>query len=192
MPSVPKFDKVSMKMFILEKNLLEYLVEEGVARGQHDFTKEILMRKLDTLRVFGYPYTGYLIKIDGIRSYFRHSMELLDPENRKELFRDSGTIYTKIKDEVPAKYGPNCKVSNSLVADGCVVEGEVENCILFRGVRIARGAVVKNSIMMQNTEIQADTLVEDVIMDKDVIIRRGKRLIGQESYPVVIGKKAII
>ena len=192
MPSSPKSSKISMRMYILEKNLLEYLVEESVARGQHDFIKEILIRKMDTLRIFGFPYTGYLVKIDSIQSYFRHSMELLDPENREELFHHCGIIYTKIKDEVPAKYGDRCKVSNSLVADGCIVEGEIENCVLFRGVRIAQDAVVRNSIIMQNTEIQGNAFIENAIMDKDVIIRRGKRLIGQETYPVVVGKKAII
>jgi glucose-1-phosphate adenylyltransferase len=192
MPSGPKSNKISLEMYILEKNLLEYLVEESVARGQHDFTKEVLIKKLDTLRIFGYPYTGYLAMVDTIQSYFRHSMELLDPENREELFHHCGDIYTKVKDEVPAKYGSSCKVENSLVADGCIVEGEIENCVLFRGVRVFQGAVVKNSIIMQNTEIQENALIENVIMDKDVIIRRGKRLIGQESYPVVIGKRAII
>jgi glucose-1-phosphate adenylyltransferase len=192
MPSIPKWDKVSMEMYILEKNLMEHLVEESVARGQHDFTKEILIQKMDGLRIFAYPYEGYLAKIDSVESFFKYNMELLDEENREDLFYHCGSIYTKVKDEVPAKYGNHCKVSNSMIADGCIVEGEIENCILFRGVRIAKGAVVKNSIVMQNTEIQENAYLENAIMDKDVTIRRGRRLIGQKSYPVVIGKRAII
>lgn len=191
-PSGPKSNKISMEMYILEKNLLEYLVEESVARGQHDFIKDILMKKIDTLRIYGYPYQGYLANICSIQSYFRHNMELLDLDNREDLFNSCGAIYTKVKDQVPAKYGPNCRIENSLVADGCVLDGEIVNSILSRGVRIAPGAVVKNSIIMQDTEIQENVIVENVILDKDVIIRQGKRLVGQESYPVVIGKKAII
>ncbi|NLC43074.1 MAG: glucose-1-phosphate adenylyltransferase subunit GlgD [Clostridiales bacterium] len=192
MPSTPKWNKVSMEMYILEKNLMEHLVEESVARGQHDFTKEILIRKMDELRIFAYPYEGYLAKIDSVQSFFKYNMELLDADNREDLFYHCGSIYTKVKDEVPAKYGEHCKVSNSMIADGCIVEGEIENCMLFRGVRIAKGAVLKDSIVMQNTEIQENAYLENAIMDKDVVIRRGRRLIGQESYPVVIGKRAII
>lgn len=192
MPSKPNSNKVSMEMYILEKGLMEHLVEESTARGEHDFTKEILIKKMNELRIFAYAYDGYLAKIDTVQSYFKYSMELLDEENREDLFHHCGPVYTKVKDEVPAKYGDHCTVSNSMIADGCIMDGEIENCMLFRGVRIAPGAVVKNCIVMQNTEIQENAYLENAIMDKDVIIRRGRRLIGQENYPVVIGKRAII
>jgi ADP-glucose pyrophosphorylase len=125
-------------------------------------------------------------------AYFKHSMDLLDWDIRNDLFFKNGPIHTKVKDEVPAKYGVDAVAKNSLVADGCIVEGTIENCILFRGVRIAKGAVVRNSIIMQKCEVQEQALIENVILDKDVIVRRGKRLIGQDSYPIVIGKKIII
>lgn len=192
MPSLPKSNKISMEMYIMEKNLLEYLVEECTARGQNDFIKDILIKKMDMLKIYGYPYTGYLARIDSIQSYFKHNMELLDPINRYELFFRSGSIYTKVKDEVPAKYGSHARSENTMVADGCIIEGQVENSILFRGVRIASGARVKNSIIMQNTEIQEGAVLENVILDKEVVIRRGKRLMGQENYPMVIGKSAVI
>ena len=191
-PSSPKSNMVSMEMYIMEKSLLEYLVEECVARGQNDFIKDILIKKMEVLNIYGYPYTGYLANIDTIQSYFKHNMELLDPMNRYELFFRAGNIYTKVKDEVPAKYCKNAKSQNSMVADGCIIEGEIEDSILFRGVRVAEGAIVKNSIIMQNTKIEENAILENVILDKEVIIRRGKRLIGQECYPIVIGKKAVI
>ncbi len=191
-PNIPISNKISMEMFIIEKRLFEYLIEECAARGQYDFNQDILIKNKDKLRIFGYPYRGYLAKIDNIRSYFKHNMELFDQNNFYELFQHSGPIYTKVKDEVPAKYGDNARTENSLVADGCIVEGEVENCVLFRGVRIARGAIVKNSIIMQDTEIQDKAVLENVILDKKVIIRKGKHLIGQASYPVVIRKSVVI
>jgi glucose-1-phosphate adenylyltransferase len=191
-PTAPMSDKISMEMYIIEKRLFEYLVEECVARGLYDFNKDILIKKMDKLKILGYPYDGYLAKIDSVQSYFKHNMELLNEENFYELFHHSGPIYTKVKDEVPAKYGDNSKVENSLVADGCIVDGQVENCVLFRGVKIAEGAVVKNSVIMQDTEIQEKACIENVILDKEVIIRKGRHLIGQDSYPVVIRKKAVI
>ncbi|MDF2544481.1 MAG: glgD [Herbinix sp.] len=191
-PSAPKSNKISMEMYIIEKKLFMYLIEECAARGQHDFIKDILIKKLDKLKIYGYPYEGYLAKIDSIRSYFKHNMELFNLKNFYELFHNAGLIYTKVKDEVPAKYGINARAVNSLVADGSVIEGQIENCIVFRGVRIEEGAVIKNSIIMQNTEIQEKAILENVILDKEVIIRKGRRLIGQENYPVVIRKKAVI
>lgn len=191
-PNSPKSNKISMEMYIIEKKLLEYLIEECVARGQYDFNKYILIKNKEKLRVFGYPYHGYLAKIDSIQSYYKHNLELLDQNNFYELFHHAGPIYTKVKDEVPAKYGEKSRAENSLVADGCVIEGEVENCVLFRGVRIAKGATVKNSIIMQDTDIEDNAVLENVILDKEVMIRKGKHLIGQASYPVVIRKSAII
>ncbi len=191
-PSATNSDKVSMEMYILEKRLFEYLVEECIARGQYDFIKDILIKNKDKLKILGYPYTGYLAKIASIQSYFKHNMELLNPEYFFELFHHYGPIYTKVKDEVPAKYGDNAKAENSLVADGCIIEGQVENSVIFRGVMIAKGAVVKNSIVMQDTEVQEKAVIENVILDKEVFVRKGKHLIGQESYPIVIRKRVVI
>jgi glucose-1-phosphate adenylyltransferase len=157
-----------------------------------DFIKDILIDNLQDLRIYGYEFKGYVASIRTINAYFKHSMDLLDWDIRNDLFFKNGPIHTKVKDEVPAKYGVDAVAKNSLVADGCIVEGTIENCILFRGVRIAKGAVVRNSIIMQKCEVQEQALIENVILDKDVIVRRGKRLIGQDSYPIVIGKKIII
>lgn len=191
-PATPMSDKLCMEMYIIEKRLFEYLVEECEARGLFDFNKDVLIRNLGKLKILGYPYDGYMANIDSIQSYFKHSMELFNPENFYELFHHAGLIYTKVKDEVPAKYGDKATAQNSLVADGCIINGQVENCVLFRGVKIAEGAVVKNSIIMQDAEIQEKVVLENVILDKEVIIRKGKHLVGQECYPVVIRKKAVI
>ena len=191
-PNTPNSKNVSMEMYIIEKKLFELLIDEGEARGLHDFIKDVLMKKMDKLRILGYRYEGYLAKIDSIQSYFVHTMELLAASNFNELFHQSGLIYTKVKDEVPAKYGENGRAENSLVADGCIINGYAENCVLFRGAKIAGNAFVRNSIIMQDSEIQERAILENVILDKEVIVRKGKRLIGQEDYPVVIRKNAVI
>lgn len=191
-PFTPNSNKVSMEMYIIDKKLFEFLIDECVSRGLYDFIKDVLIKKLDRLKILGYRYDGYLAKIDSVRSYFKHNMELLDTSNFFELFHHCGLIYTKVRDEVPAKYGKSARAENSLVADGCIINGYVENCVLFRGVKIGENAVVRNSIIMQDAEIQDRAILENVILDKDVIVRRGKRLVGQEDYPVVIRKNAVI
>jgi glucose-1-phosphate adenylyltransferase, GlgD subunit len=191
-PSTPASDKVFMEMYIIEKQLFEYLVEENAARGLYDLNQDIFIKNKDKLKILGYPYEGYLAKIDSIKSYYEQNIELLNQDNYNELFQNAGKIYTKIKDSVPAKYGENAVAANSLIADGCVIEGQVENCILFRGVKIGKDTIVKNSIIMQDSEIQDKAVLENVILDKQVIVRKGKHLIGQESYPVVIRKNAVI
>ncbi len=191
-PTNPVSNKLCMEMYIIEKRLFEYLVDECEARGRFDFIKDALRRNLNKLKIYGYPYDGYLANMDNIQSYFKHNLELVKPENFYELFHDSGLVYTKVRDEVPAKYGMNAKAENSLVADGCVINGQVENCVLFRGVKIAEGVVVKNSVIMQDAEIQERVVLENVILDKEVIVRKGKHLVGQECYPVVIRKGTVI
>lgn len=191
-PRMPKSSNIYTKMVIVEKHLLEYLVEECAARGQSDFIMDILMKKLDSLKIYAYPYNGYLGRIDSIKNYYEHSMELLNPEIRSELFFNPGRIFTKIKDKVPAKYADSAVVQNSMIADGCLIEGEVHNSILFRGVNVAKGAIIKNSIVMQDSVIYENAVLENVITDKEVMIGSGRRLIGQESYPVVVGKRAEI
>jgi len=191
-PRMPKSSNIYTKMCIVEKHLLEYLVEECAARGQSDFVMDILLKKLDSLKIFAYEHTDYLGRIDSIKNYYQHSMELLNPEIRNSLFFEPGRIFTKIKDKVPAKYTDSALVQNSMIADGCIIEGEVHNSILFRGVNVAKGSVIRNSIVMQDTVIYENAVLENVITDKEVIIGSGRRLIGQETYPVVVGKRAEI
>ena len=191
-PTSPESDKVSMEMYIIEKRVFEHLVEESFARGKYDFKKDILIQNLSRLKIMGFEYNGYLAKIDSIHSYFKNNMELLEFNNFQDLFEKSGPVYTKVKDEVPARYGKNSTAINSLVADGCIIDGTVENCIIFRGVKIGKGSHVKNSIIMQDTEIYDKVELEHVILDKNVIIRNGKRLIGQDNFPVVIRKYSVV
>jgi len=191
-PQFPKTDMVSMNIFITNKSFLENLVDECVAQGFEDFEADALRRNLSTLRLFGYEYKGYVARIDTVRSYFKNSMELLDRRVIKELFAPDIPVYTKVKDEVPSMYGDHANVENSLIADGCVIEGSVRNSILFRGVQVSKNAKISDSIIMQNSEVHEDSELENVILDKDVIVRVGKRLMGQADYPVLIAKGGVI
>ena len=119
-------------------------------------------------------------------------MDLLQPEVWEELFMGNNSIYTKGKDEVPVQYKETAKVKNSLIANGCVIRGEVENSILFRGVTVGKGVKIKNSIIMQKCDIQDDSLVENVICDKNVVISKEKWLKGANNYPLIITKNVVI
>lgn len=189
-PLNPQSDLASIGVYLLRRKLLISLIEECIAHGNYDFVRDIMIRKLDELKIYGYEFTGYWRNIYSVRNYYRCSMEVLDPAVREELFVRNGKIYTKVKDEAPAKYNEEAEVTNSIVADGCFIEGTVENSVLFRGVTVSRGAVVRNSIIMQGSVIEPDAIVEYAILDKNVVLTRGKYLKGDADYPVVVSKNS--
>ncbi len=193
--SYPKrlgYQNVSMCMYIMERLMLERLIEDCVAYGRHDFVKDILIKNMSNLDIYGYKFDGFSCRIDDIRSYFNFSMELLKPEIAASVFNDERKIFTKVKDKVPTRYGKAASVGNSMIADGCLIDGQVEDSMLSRGVRIGAGARLKNCIVMQDTEINSNCVCENVIFDKEVIVKSGTTLIGNQNYPMVVGKRMII
>ena len=191
-PLHPASDLGSIGMYMIKRTLLISLLEECMAHGEYDLVKDILIKKLDKIRVYGYEFKGYWRNINSVKSYFRCSMEMLDPEIRKELFIDNGKIYTKVKDEAPAKYNEEAEASNSIIADGCFIEGRVENSVLFRGVTVGKDAVVRNSIAMQGSVIESGASIEYVILDKNVVITKDKYLKGDADWPMVVGKNSVV
>ena len=191
-PYYPKTPYAGMDIYIMEKALLESFVDECSARGDRDFVKDALARKMNGLRVFAYEHKGYCGKIDSMRSYYKNNMNFLDADIRRELFSPENPIYTKTKDQSPTKYGDEAEVKNCFISDGCVIEGTLENCVLSRGVKIAKGAVVRNSIIMQDSIIEEGVELDHVVFDKEVHITHGRKLIGQESYPLAIAKGTVI
>ena len=177
----------SMSMYVVERELLINLINEASLRGNEYFERDILIPQINKLHIQAYKYDGYLARITGMKSYFDENMKLLDDYNVDALF-EGAPIYTKIRDDNPTRYIDGAKVKNTMAADGCVIEGEVENCVLFRGVKIAKGAVVKNCVLMQDTVVEAGANVEYTITDKDVVITAGKELKGNISFPVYIPK----
>lgn len=191
-PHFPKTTLAGMGMFIIERVKLIELIEDAYARGSHDFIRDILISSVKNLKVYGYEYKGFVGIVDSVRSYYENNMKMLDLDVRREIFSGKNRIYTKVKDQVPTQYGNETKISDSLVADGCVIEGTVENSIIFRGVHIAKGAVVKNSIIMQNSVVEENCDIENVIIDKECTLRASKRLVGQPNYPVILPKRTLL
>lgn len=188
-PNAANYDNMSMDVMIVKRTLLMHLVDQAFSQGMHDLYGDMLRTHIRTgmLDVRGYEYKGYYRRVETVNGYYRLNMDLLGRCFRKALFSDY-PVYTKVRNEVPAIYGSHAHVRNSLIADGCVIEGTVENCVLFRGVKIGRGATVKNSIIMQDSYIEQSVEAEYVILDKAVTMRANGRLIGQRQYPIVIGK----
>lgn len=176
-----------MNIYVIDRELLIDLVNTAFVRGQEYFERDILAPQLAKLNVQAYKFEGYLARISGMKSYFDENMKLLDDYNLDGLF-SRAPIYTKIRDDNPSRYINGAKATNVMVADGCIIEGEIENSILFRGVKVAKGAKVKNCILMQDTVIEAGANIEYLIIDKNVTITAGKEMKGTDTFPFYIAK----
>ena len=192
-PNAANYPNLNMDCFIIKRTLLIHLVDQAIARGAKDLEGEVLRPYINSgaLKIMGYEFDGYCRRIETIKGFFKFNMDLLRHDVRKELF-GTHPVYTKTRDDAPALYRSGAEVKNSLVADGCVIEGSVENCVLFRGVHVGRGAKLKDCIIMQDSYIEEDVEMEDVILDKAVTVRAHGRLIGQRQYPIVIGKNVTL
>ena len=183
---------ISLNVFVVNKDFLVELIQSHVSRGMYSFEKDVLQSKVDELKIMSYDYTKFYRRIYSLNSYFKANIDLIDINNSNKLFLPKRPIYTKLRDNAPTKYGLESNVSNSIVADGCVIEGEVENCVLFRGVKIGKGAKVKNSVLMQDTVIGKDCEISYVITDKNVTISDNRHLSSAEAYPMYIAKGASV
>ena len=178
---------LGMNIFVVERELLIDLINTAIVRGLRYWERDVLLNQLDTLKVYGYKFEGYVARIADMKSYYDENMKLLDEANLDGLF-DGIAINTKIRDDNPTRYIAGAKVVNTMAADGCVIEGTVENSVLFRGVKVGKGAVVKNCILMQDTVVEDGASVECLITDKNVKITAGKEVKGADSYPLYIAK----
>ena len=183
----------STNIVLIKKYLLQTLISTAHSKNEVSFQKNILQNCVKTNSVYAFDATDTFVgTIDGVQSYYDISMALLNKESKNKLFDAERPIYTKERDDMPTLYGKDAKITNSLVADGCEIKGTVENCILFKGVKIEAGAVVKNSILMQDTTVGSDSSVNCVIADKNVSIKNGIELSGAANFPVILSKGARI
>ncbi len=178
----------SVNVVIMKKYLLESLITTAHSKNEVSFQKNILMANVNNLKIYAFDATDSFVgTISSIKAYFDVSMKLLEKENREKLF-GSSPIYTKERDDMPSLYGPESKCTNSLAADGCIIDGTVENSIIFKGAKIGKGAVVKNCILMQDAVVGEGAKLSWVISDKDVSIKNGVELSGAPSFPVTLTK----
>ena len=178
---------LAMNIYVIERESLIHLIHDAAVRGLVYFERDILARNLKLLNVQAYEFKGYAARVSDMKSYFDENMRLLQDGSMDALFGPA-PIYTKIRDDNPTRYVAGSSVKNSLLADGCVIEGTVENCVLFRGCQVKKGAVVKNCVLMQDTVVETDCGVEYVVTDKNVHITAGKKLAGTDTFPVFVAK----
>ncbi len=192
-PNVISYHNILMDVVLMKRTLLMHMVDLAVSRGYHELYESIIRPGIvdKSMKVMGCEFKGYCRRMETVNSYYNLNMDLLDPAVRKELF-GKNPVFTKTRDDAPTKYLPGAMVKNSLIADGCEIEGEVENSVLFRGVKVCKGAKIKGAIIMQDGYIGEDSLLENVILDKDVTVLKGGKMVAPKQYPVVLGKNVTI
>ena len=179
-------------VYVMRKDWLLRAITEATARNLPHFERDILQRRLEELKVFGYKVPSLVMPIYSTASYFNANLALLEDSVRAELFPKNRPVYTKLKDSHPVQYGLHAEVVNSLVGDGANIQGKLKNCIVFKGAKISRKAELENCVIMQNVTVEDNCKLSSLIVDKNVVIRGGVTLQGSESYPVYIAKNSIV
>ncbi len=179
---------IYMNMMVMKRTHLQEIVLDAIAHGYKSLWRDIMLKNIRKGKYSLFVHNGYHATVNSAADYFKCNMDLLKKDVRADLFCSQRPIYTKVRNSTPAKYAKDAKVVNSLIADGCDIEGTVENSIIFRGVKIGKGAVIKNSIIMQDTYCGAGAKLNCVITDKDVLIRDGVELSGHEKVPFFLAK----
>ncbi len=175
-------------LMIFRREQLIELSVKAMERGYTSIGRGVLQANSDSLKIMGYKIENFAMAIDGIKAYADANMAVLKSEVRRDLFNHKRPVYTKTRDDMPAKYGLDSSVKNSLIGDGCVIEGSVENCILFRGVKVGKNSRLRDCIVMQSGVIGEGCDIQYVTADKDVSISNGTELKGAEGCHYIIKK----
>lgn len=182
----------SLGVYVMSRAYLIHLLSDCVTHNCIHFEREFLSRALVDGTVVGYLFNEYAVKIEDTADYFQSNMDMLDKDVRGEVFLRTRPILTRIMDEAPAYYGDKATVEDCLVADGCHIEGHVQNSILFRDVEIEKGADVQDCIIMEGGRILTGASLRHVICDRSVTVRDGRTMMGHENYPITIAKNATV
>lgn len=183
---------VALNIYVMKRRFLEDIIRESECRSLYSFETDILQHRLQNYKVMGYKYEKYFEIIDSMKTYYKATMDMKNREISHEIFSLDTPIYTKVRDIAPAKYGIDCSVKSSLIADGCIIDGIVENSVLFRGVKVGKGAIVKDSIVMQGAVIDEKASFINAIADKDVTISKNRTITGSADFPVYISKGGVV
>ncbi len=184
----------SMDIFVLKKKWLLEHVKEYIAHNQYHMDRDLILGgwQKGEVSLNVYTFDGIALYNESVEEYFHNSLSLVKKEIRHDLFGANHPVYTKVRDRVPTYYGENCDVEDSLLADGCMIDGEVENSILFRNVTICEGAEVENCIIMNDTVVGEGAQLKCVILDKDVTVRPGAKLMGTKRNPIIVKRGEVV
>ncbi|OON97529.1 MAG: glucose-1-phosphate adenylyltransferase subunit GlgD [Epulopiscium sp. Nele67-Bin005] len=191
-PLFPQQSTISLGTYVIGRQLLIDLLEEVHCEGRFDFVLDILVRYRKKLVVNAYMFEGYWRTIKDVPEFYKLNMDFLNADVRNEIFEANGPVYTKPKDDPPVKYSSTCHVTNSILNGGDIINGTVENSVIFRDVFVGEGAIVKNSVIMEGCTIGNGAVVENMILDKVVSVGEGQQLIGDPENIGVIAKRSIV
>lgn len=177
-----------LEMAFIKKDVFLEVVRNAVERGDTNDLKDAMLQNKDKYKINTYEFKGHVESISDLKNYYDANLNLLKDDIAKEMFYDNGLVFTKSKDEPSTWYGKDSKVQNSLIANGCIIEGSVQNSIIFRGVKIGKDAVVRNSIVMQKGVIENDAIIVNSILDKYSCVEERAMIAGNASMPYVIEK----
>ncbi len=185
---------VNLNILVINRQYLQEITRDAVAYGYTSMTRDVFIKNLPQRNFRTYRYEGYFACITSFEDYFKYNLQLIEDQGMFDsLFNtEDRPILTKVRNSVPTYYSETSNVKNSLVADGCTIEGTVENCILFRGVKVGKGAVVKNSILFQDAIIAEDASVNYAVCDKNVVIRENVTISGHNTLPLYIEKGKMV
>lgn len=188
--TVIRHEGKSLDMYVLRRTLLIELVENRVKTG-YTCMRDVVTAIHPEYEIGNYSYKGYAVMIDSIKKYYSTSIELLQPQTWKSLFLKEQPIFTKVMDEPPTRYSQGAKINNSMVANGCQINGKVENSIIARGVKIGKNTVIRNSVILQKCEIADNCEINNVIVDRDVKIESGRIIKASSHSPQVIRRETV-
>ena len=186
--------EASMDIFVLNKKFLVQQVKEHIAHNLYHMDRDLVLGlwQKNAITINVYSFEGIAMYNESLQEYFRNSLSLINKDVRQALFSSNHPIYTKVRDKVPTYYGENCSIENCSVADGCFLEGEAKESILFRNVTIQPDAKVENCVIMNDTVVGEGSKLKYVILDKDVVVRPGAKLIGTATQPVIVQRGDIV
>ena len=177
---------VSIGVYVIRRHLLIELLEEAQRENRYDFVNDIIIRYRRHKKLYGYYMDSYWRNIATVEAYYQTNMDFLKPEVRKHFLDDYPKITSKVDDYPPAKYNRNCRVKNSLIADGCIINGTVENSVLFKDVYVGDNCIVRNSVIMTGVYLGDNSVIENCIVESRGTIAPDSKHIGHNSTKVVV------
>lgn len=185
-PIVAKSNTVSCGIYIIRRRLLIEMIEKCAMEDRYDFVRDILIRYKELKRIYGYKMKEYWRNIASVDDYYHTNMDFLKKEVRDYFFKEYPDVYSKVDDLPPAKYNAGAVVKNSLIASGCILNGTVENSIIFKKSYVGNNCVIKNSIILNDVYIGDNSYIENCIVESRDTIRANSRYIGERETKIVV------
>ncbi len=185
-PLETNLSMVSTGIYVIRRRLLIELIEKAAEEDRHDFVRDILVRYKNVKRIYGYELDTYWRNISSVDSYYKTNMDFLKRETRDYFFKQYPDIYTKVDDLPPAKYNYGANVCNSLISSGCIVNGTIENSVLFKKIYVGNNSIIKNSIILSNAYIGDNSYIENCIVESGSTIKANSRYVGDNGTKIVI------